>query len=248
MDKQIKRVVVKLSGESMADDSGFGISSEKITDFSKSIAKTAKSGVQLSFVLGGGNFYRGAQLEKSGLSRVTADHIGMLGTVMNCLALRDVLMKHQVDSVVMSAIPLPGLCEHYDRKNAHYHMEKGRVVLFAAGIGNPLFTTDTSASLRAIEIDADMLIKATQVDGIYNKDPHQFDDAQFLAHVTYDYIIDNKIEVMDLAAFCQCQRFDIQLVICNVLKDNALLDIIAGKNIGTRVTNKTPKKSLNEVQ
>ena len=237
MRQNIKRVLVKLSGEAMADSSGFGISSEKITEFSKCIATTIKTGVQLSFVLGGGNFYRGAQLERSGLSRVTADHIGMLGTVMNCLALRDVLMKHKVDSVVMSAIPLPGLCEHYDRKNAHYHMEKGRVVLFAAGIGNPLFTTDTSASLRAIEIDAEILIKATQVDGVYDKDPQKFKDAQFLKETTYEYIIDNKIEVMDLAAFCQCKDFNIKLVVCNVLKENALVDIINGKNIGTIVSN-----------
>lgn len=232
-----KRLVVKLSGEAMADTSGFGISSNKITDFAKSIALASKKDIQLSLVLGGGNFYRGAQLEKSGLSRVTADHIGMLGTVMNCLALRDVLMENNVDAVVMSAIPLPGLCEHYDRKNAHYHLEKGRVVLFAAGIGNPLFTTDTSASLRAIEIDADLLIKATQVDGIYDKDPQDHSDAQFLKETTYEFIIDNRIEVMDLAAFCQCQKFDLDLIVCNVLKENALVDIIDGKNIGTLVTN-----------
>lgn len=234
--KNKKRILVKLSGQAMAGSDGFGICSKKIESFASSLKQAQESDVQVACVLGGGNFYRGAQLEKSGLTRVTGDHIGMLGTVMNCLALRDVLDKQGVDAVVQSAIPLSGLCEHYNRHRAIDDLEKGKVVLFAAGTGNPLFTTDTSASLRAIEIQADMLIKATQVDGVYDKDPQKFKDAKLFKEVTYQSVIDQRLNVMDLSAFCQCQEFNIHLVICNILQENALADILNNKPVGTKIT------------
>lgn len=221
----------------MADHSGFGIAADNIKHFAQSIASVHQTGAQLAFVLGGGNFYRGVHLQESGLTRITGDQIGMLSTVLNSLALRDVLESLHVPTVVLSSMALPGICDIYDRRLAIKYLESGHVVLFAGGLGHPLFTTDTTASLRAIEIEADCLIKATNVDGIYDKDPHVHSDAQLLKSVSYEFVIEKKLGVMDLSAFCQCQEFDIHLIVCNILAPGALSDIIDGKDVGTSVQN-----------
>jgi uridylate kinase len=191
--------------------------------------------VQVGLVVGGGNLFRGAALQEAGLDRVTGDHMGMLATVMNALALRDALERSNISTQVMSAIPMSGVVDHYDRRKAIRALSDGDVVIFAAGTGNPFFTTDSSACLRGIEVDAQLVLKATKVDGIYSADPMKFPDAVKYEHLTYDEVLDKKLEVMDLTAICLCRDHQMPVRVFEMEKSGALLNIVRGGEEGTLI-------------
>jgi uridylate kinase len=192
-------------------------------------------GVQVGLVIGGGNLFRGAALNAAGMDRVTGDHMGMLATVMNALAMRDALERTNISSHVMSAIPMSGVVEHYDRRRAIRYIKDGDVVIFAAGTGNPFFTTDSAACLRGIEIDADVVLKATKVDGVYSADPMLDPSAELYDHLTYDQVLDKKLGVMDLTAICLCREHNMPLRVFRMSKPGALLNLIVGGAEGTLV-------------
>lgn len=230
-----KRVLIKLSGEALNGSVEFGIDPETIQRLAKEIAAVSKLGVQVGLVIGGGNLVRGRTLSKIGLDRVTADQMGMLATVMNALAMRDALELEGIGTRVMSAIPMSGLVDHYDRRKAIHHLNCNRVVIFAAGTGNPLVTTDSAASLRGIEIDADVILKGTSVDGIYSADPSIDKNATLYHHISYQEALDKELGIMDLAAFCQCRDYNMPIRVFNISKLNAMLAIINGADEGTLV-------------
>lgn len=230
------RILLKLSGEALAGDTDFGIDPKMVIRLSEEIIEVVKLGVQVGLVIGGGNLFRGKTLSIAGLDRVTGDHMGMLATVMNALAMRDVLERAGQATRVMSAIPMSGVVDYYDRRKAIHHLEKGRVVLFAAGTGNPLVTTDSAASLRAIEIGASALLKATNVDGIYSADPAKDPNAVQYRHLSYAQALEKELGVMDLSAFCQCRDYDVQIHVFNINKPDALLRVITGEEEGTVVS------------
>jgi uridylate kinase len=213
----------------------FGIDPEVIVRFAKEIAELNALGVELGVVVGGGNIFRGAGLASGGMERVSADHMGMLATVMNALALQDALEQQGIFCRVMSAIQINEVCEDYLRRRAIRHLEKGRVVIFAAGTGNPFFTTDSAASLRAVEIGAELMLKATQVDGVYNADPKKDPDAVRYTELSYDEVIDKRLGVMDTTAVVMCQENKIPLRIFDVHKQGNLAKIISGEDVGTLV-------------
>jgi uridylate kinase len=192
----------------------------------------------LGVVVGGGNLFRGAQLAKAGVDRVTGDHMGMLATVMNALALRDSLQQRGVQATVMSGLDMPQVCDRYTQREARQRIADGGIVIFAAGTGCPYFTTDTGASLRAVEIQADLMVKATKVDGIYNKDPVKFEDAVKYDHLDYDQAIDQRLAVMDVAAMILCNDNALDMVVCDMSQPGVLLELAEGKSIGTLVTRK----------
>lgn len=231
------RILIKLSGEALQGGGAFGIDPTMLTRLAGEIREIIKLKVQVAIVIGGGNLFRGATLSAAGIDRVTADQMGMLATVMNALALRDAIEKVEVPCRIMSAVGIGGIVPLYERLKAIHHLECGRVVVFTAGTGNPLVTTDSAASLRAIEIKADILLKATNVDGIYNADPVKVKDAQMYQHLTYADVLENELGVMDLAAFCQCRDHNMQLRVFNVNRPGALLRIISGQAEGTLVSN-----------
>ncbi len=214
----------------------YGIDPQVINRISKEIAQVHQLGIQIGIVIGGGNIFRGAGLSKSGIDRVTGDHMGMLATVMNSLALQNALEKQGIKVRVMSAIGIHEVCEDYIRRRAIRHLEKGNITVFAAGIGNPFFTTDSAASLRAIEINADVVLKATKVDGIYSADPVTDPTAYKYEHLTYDEVIEKKLAVMDTSAVVLCRDRNMPIQIFNMNKEGALMEIVKGKNIGTVVT------------
>ncbi len=214
----------------------YGIDPQVINRISKEIAQVHQLGIQIGIVIGGGNIFRGAGLSKSGIDRVTGDHMGMLATVMNSLALQNSLEKQGIKVRVMSAIGIHEVCEDYIRRRAIRHLEKGNITVFAAGIGNPFFTTDSAASLRAIEINADVVLKATKVDGIYSADPVTDPTAFKYEHLTYDEVIEKKLAVMDTSAVVLCRDRNMPIQIFNMNKEGALMEIVKGKNIGTVVT------------
>ncbi|RKZ96506.1 MAG: UMP kinase [Gammaproteobacteria bacterium] len=230
-----KRVLLKLSGEALMGNADFGIDPEVISHFAKEIAELSAQGVELGVVIGGGNIFRGAGLAASGIDRVSGDHMGMLATVMNALALQDALERQGAFCRVMSAIRINQVCEDYLRRRAIRHLEKGRVVIFAAGTGNPFFTTDSAASLRAVEIGADLMLKATQVDGVYSADPKKDPDAIRYTELSYDEVINKRLAVMDTTAVVMCQEQQMPLRIFDVHKDGNLTKIIYGEDIGTLV-------------
>jgi len=230
-----KRILLKLSGEALLGEVDYGIDPKVIGRVAREIREVLNLGVEVGVVIGGGNIFRGAGLAAAGMDRVSADHMGMLATVMNALALQDALEKINAPARVMSAIKINEVCEDYIRRRAIRHLEKGRVVIFAAGTGNPFFTTDSAASLRAIEISADLVLKATKVDGIYSADPMKFPDAIRFDHLTYDEVIDRKLQVMDTAAFVLCRDNKLPLRIFNMNRAGDLMRIVRGENIGTRV-------------
>jgi uridylate kinase len=192
-------------------------------------------GVQVGLVVGGGNLFRGAALQAAGLDRVTGDHMGMLATVMNALALRDALERSNIATQVMSSIPMSGVVDHYDRRKAIRALSNGDVVIFAAGTGNPFFTTDSSACLRGIEVEADLVLKATKVDGVYSADPMKFSDAVKFDRLTYDEVLDKKLEVMDLTAICLCRDHNMPVRVFEMEKQGALLSIVRGGQVGTLI-------------
>jgi len=230
-----QRVLLKLSGEALMGDLDYGIEPKVIQRLAREIAAAHKAGVEIAIVIGGGNIFRGAGLARSGMDRVTGDYMGMLATVMNALAIQDALEALDMHARVMSALQIHDVCEDYIRRRAVRHLEKGRVVILAAGTGNPFFTTDTAASLRAIEIGADVLLKATKVDGVYDDDPASNPDASRFETITYDQVINDKLGVMDATAIVMCRDNDLPLRVFDLRRPNALVEAITGDRIGTLV-------------
>lgn len=233
---QYHRVLLKLSGEALMGDLDYGIEPTVIQRLASEIATARNSGVEIAIVIGGGNIFRGAGLARAGMDRVTGDYMGMLATVMNALAIQDALENLDVYARVMSALKINQVCEDYIRRRAVRHLEKGRVVILAAGTGNPFFTTDTAASLRAIEIGADVLLKATKVNGVYDCDPVKNPNAKRFETVSYDQVLAEKLSVMDATAIVMCRDNDLPLRIFDLTKTDALVHAMAGENIGTVVT------------
>lgn len=231
-----RRILLKLSGEALMGNGDYGIDPAVINGLAKEIIGAQKAGAEIGVVIGGGNIFRGAGLAAGGMDRVTGDHMGMLATVINALAMQDALEKHGVNARVMSAIKINQICEDYIRRRAVRHLEKGRIAIFAAGTGNPFFTTDSAAALRATEINAELLLKATKVDGIYDSDPKKNPAATRFDKLTYDEVIQRNLQVMDTAAFALCRENDIPLRIYDIGREGALMDILKGENIGTLVT------------
>ncbi len=229
----MKRYLLKLSGEALIGKYNYGIDPDIVNDISSNIVEVNKTKNQLAVVVGGGNIFRGAGLAEAGLDRVTGDNIGMLATVINSLALQDAIEKLGVQCRVMSAVRINQISEDYIRRRAIRHLEKNRVVIFAAGTGNPFFTTDTAASLRAIEINADMVLKATKVDGVYDKDPEKHKDAKLYKELTYNQVLHDELKVMDTTAVVLCKENNIPLRVFNMLKKGTLMSIINGEGAGT---------------
>jgi len=234
-DKKYKRILLKLSGEALTGTESFGIDPKILDLMALEIGQLVGIGVQVGLVVGGGNLFRGAALQAAGLDRVTGDHMGMLATVMNALALRDALERSNIATQVMSAIPMSGVVDHYDRRKAVRALTDGDVVIFAAGTGNPFFTTDSSACLRGIEMGAELVLKATKVDGVYSADPMKVPDAIKYDYLTYDEVLDKKLEVMDLTAICLCRDHDMPVRVFEMEKQGALLNIVRGGDDGTLI-------------
>ncbi|MDG1945364.1 MAG: UMP kinase [Halioglobus sp.] len=234
-DKKYKRILLKLSGEALTGSESFGIDPKVLDSMAMAIGQLVGIGVQVGLVVGGGNLFRGAALQKAGLDRVTGDQMGMLATVMNALAMRDALERSNIATQAMSAIPMSGVVDHYDRRKAIRALMNGDVVIFSAGTGNPFFTTDSAACLRAIEMDADLVVKATKVDGVYSADPVKVPDAVKYEHLTYDEVLDKKLEVMDLTAICLCRDHNMPVRVFEMEKPGALLNIVRGGNEGTLI-------------
>ena len=230
-----QRVLLKLSGEALMGSADYGIDPEVIARVAGEIKSIVDCGVQVGVVIGGGNIFRGAGLAASGMDRVTGDHMGMLATVINSLAMQEAVEKLGLRARVMSAIKINQMCEDYIRRRAVRHLEKGRVVIFAAGTGNPFFTTDSAASLRAIEINADILLKATKVDGVYSADPLKEPDAIRYDELSYDEAIEQKLAVMDATALVLCRDNHLPLRVLNINEPGAMLKLLKGNNIGTLV-------------
>ncbi len=236
-DKKYKRILLKLSGEALMGDADFGIDPKVLDRMAVEVGQLVGLGVQIGMVIGGGNLFRGAALNAAGMERVTGDHMGMLATVMNALAMRDALERANIATRVMSAIPMSGVVEHYDRRTAIRHLRSGDVVIFAAGTGNPFFTTDSAACLRGIEIDAELILKATKVDGVYSADPNLVPDAIKFDRLTYDEVLDKKLGVMDLTAICLVRDHDIPVRVFNMNKPGALLHNVMSAGDGTTIEN-----------
>jgi uridylate kinase len=229
------RILLKLSGEALLGAADYGIDPVVLQRVAGEIAEAHSAGVQIGVVIGGGNIFRGAGLAATGMDRVTGDHMGMLATVMNALALQDALEKLSAKVRVMSAIRINDVCEDFIRRRAIRHIEKGRIAIFAAGLGNPFFTTDSAAALRAVEIGAQLLLKATKVDGVYSADPARHADAKRFDTLSYDDVIERKLAVMDTAAFALCRDHDLPIRIYDMGRPGNLMRIVRGEPIGTLV-------------
>jgi len=232
-----RRILVKLSGEALMGNSDYGIDPLFLKRLAAEVAAVRENGAEIAVVIGGGNLFRGAGLARAGMDRVTADQMGMLATVMNSLALQDALEQIGVFARVMSAIRINEVCEDYIRRRAIRHLEKGRITIFAAGTGSPFFTTDTAASLRAIEIEADLLLKATKVDGVYDSDPMLNPSAKRYDRLTYDQVLDGRLNVMDATAIVLCRDHHLPLRVFNLNEPGALVRVARGEEVGTLVTN-----------
>jgi uridylate kinase len=230
-----QRVLLKLSGEALMGSQDFGIDPAVVERVSAEIAEVVNCGVEVGLVIGGGNIFRGVSLAGAGMERATADHMGMLATVINALAVQDGLEKSGLEVRVMSALPIHQVCEDYVRRRAVRHLERGRVVIFAAGTGNPFFTTDSAASLRGIEINADLVMKATKVDGVYSDDPVKNPDAKRYSKLTFDEVLDKKLGVMDLTAIVLCRDNNMPLKVFDMNKHGALMRVMQGEDEGTLV-------------
>jgi uridylate kinase len=231
-----KRLLLKMSGEALMGDGDFGIDSATLARYAADIAELVAKGIQVGVVIGGGNIFRGAGLAGGGFDRVRGDHMGMLATVMNSLAMQDQLTKLNIDARTLSAFRIDTVCESYSRDVAVAHLEAGRVAIMAAGTGNPYFTTDSAASLRAIEIGADLMIKATKVDGVYSADPKKDPDAEFYATLTYDQVLAQGLGVMDATAVVLCKENNMPLRVMNINEQGALTRLVSGDSVGTLVT------------
>ena len=230
-----KKILLKLSGEALMGDQEFGISSDVITSYAKQIKEIVDLGVEVSIVIGGGNIFRGISGAAQGVDRVTGDHMGMLATVINSLALQNSIEKLGVPTRVQTAIAMPTVAEPFIKRRAQSHLEKGRVVIFGAGTGNPYFTTDTAAALRAIEMETDVVIKATKVDGIYDKDPVKYPDAKKYETVTYNEVLAKDLKVMDATAISLCRENKLPIIVFNSLVEGNLKKVVMGEHIGTTV-------------
>ena len=237
-----QRILVKLSGEALMGELNSGIDPRVVDRLASELIALQKADVEVACVVGGGNLFRGAALAAAGLDRVSADQMGMLATVMNALALQDALWRQGAVAAVMSGLDMPQVCDRYTQRDARRRIASGEIIVLAAGTGSPYFTTDTGASLRAIEIKADLLIKATKVDGIYDRDPVNDSDAVRYVHLDYDEAIDHRLAVMDVAAMILCNDNGLDLVVCDINQPSALLDLAMGKSVGTRVTRKETRK------
>ena len=235
-EEAFKRILLKLSGEALLGKEDYGIDPDIIHRIAVEISDVSKLGIQVAVVIGGGNIFRGAGLAESGIDRVTGDHMGMLATVVNSLALQDALESINADARVMSAVSVHDVCEDYIRRRAIRHLEKGRVVICAGGTGNPFFTTDTAAALRAIEIGADIVLKATKVDGVYSADPVKDPSAVRFDQLGYDQVIESKLGVMDANAIVLCRGQDMPIRVFNVFDEGNLVRIMQGEPIGTLVS------------
>jgi len=235
-NKKINRILLKLSGEALLGKKPFGVDPDVLVYLAKEIKSIVDAGVQTGIVIGGGNIFRGEGLAQSGIDRVTGDQMGMLATIINALALQDALERQGLVARVMSALKVNEVCEDYIRRRAIRHLEKGRVTIFSAGTGNPYFTTDSAASLRAVEIEADLLIKATRVNGVFSQDPLRNDDALHFESISYDEFISKKLSVMDTTSIVMCRDNNLPVRVYDMNIPNALFDIVKGKNIGTLIS------------
>jgi len=231
-----RRVLLKLSGEALAGDQGFGISTQAIGRLTAQVEAVHAMGVSLGVVIGGGNIVRGTQASAEGMDRVNADYMGMLATIINALALQDVLEQKEVQTRVMTAIRMEELAEPYIRRRALRHLEKGRVVIFAGGTGNPYFSTDTAAVLRAIEMEADVLIKATKVKGVFSADPTRDPDAEFFPSLSFMEVMTRDLKVMDTAAVSLCRDNDLPIIVLDIREPSAVVSAIRGEDVGTLVS------------
>ncbi len=234
-----KRILLKLSGESLQGDLEYGISSDVLAHFGEEIQDAVTLGVQVGIVIGGGNIYRGVSNSPDGIDKVTGDHMGMLGTVINALALQNMLEHKGVFTRLLSAIKMEEVAESFIRRRAVRHLEKGRVVIFGAGTGNPYFTTDTAAALRAVEIEADVIIKATRVDGVYDADPEKVPDAMKFDELTHLEILKRGLRIMDLTAITLCKENNLPIVVMDISKKGNLRRLLVGGSVGTRVVTST---------
>ena len=232
----LEKVLIKISGEYLAGKKEFGISPSTLSEISDSISKVQSKGVEISIVIGGGNFFRGEAIASRGMDRVTADYMGMMATVMNSLALQSELEKKGLDSRVMSALTIRKVAEPYIRRKAIRHLEKGRIIILAGGTGNPYFTTDTTAALRSVEIGAQAVLKATKVDGVYSDDPHKNPDAKKYTHLTFKDVLNKELKVMDLTAITLCKENNLPIVVFDISKKDALFNIFNNKNEGTLIS------------
>jgi uridylate kinase len=227
------RILLKLSGEALIGEEGFGIDPKVLDRMALEIKALIDNGIQVGLVIGGGNIFRGAGLAKAGMNRVVGDHMGMLATVMNGLAMRDALSRADVNALLMSAIPLDGVCESYNWSTAIKYLKLGAVVIFSAGTGNPFFTTDSAACLRGIEIEADAVLKGTKVDGVYDCDPAKDPDAILFGVIDYQVVLEKELKIMDLAAFTLARDHSLPICVFNMNKPNALMRVVQGKKEGT---------------
>jgi len=230
-----KRVLLKLSGEALVGNKKYGIDDTIIKEFASQLSQVQKQKTELIIVIGGGNFFRGSDLEKIGIQRVTADHMGMLATVINSLALQSSIEQLNIECRVMSSVTIDAVCEKYIKRKAERHLEKGRIIILAAGTGNPYFTTDSAASLRAIELNAQIMLKGTKVDGIYDKDPIKYSDAVLYKSISYSDILKKNLEVMDATAVVMCKENNMPLKVFNILKKGNLKKAILNGKIGTNI-------------
>lgn len=237
LEPKYRRVLLKLSGEALLGNGDYGIDTATMDNVAVKVRELRQHGIEIAMVIGAGNIFRGAGLAAQGMERVTADQIGMLGTIINALALQDALERQGLFARVMSAIRINELCEDYLRRRAIRHLEKGRVVVFAAGTGNPFFTTDSAAALRAVEVDCDLVIKATKVDGVYSDDPVKVPEAKRYPRLGYDEVLRRRLEVMDATAVVLCRDHDLPLRVIDMNKPGALLRTVMGEDEGTLVEN-----------
>jgi len=230
-----QRILLKLSGEALMGQGDFGIDPVVIARVASEVGELTAAGVQIGLVIGGGNIFRGAGLAKSGIDRVSGDHMGMLATVMNSLAMQDALTRTEVGARVMSALRMEQVCDYYVRRDALQHLRRGEVVILAAGTGNPYFTTDSAASLRAVEIGAQLMIKATKVDGVYSSDPVTDPDAAFYPRLSYDRVLAEGLQVMDTTAIVLCRDNGVPLRVMNINESGALMRLMQGESVGSLV-------------
>ena len=230
-----KRILLKLSGESLIGDGEYGIDSKMLAKYANEIKSVVKKNLQLAIVIGGGNIYRGVESEGAGFDRVQGDHMGMLATIINGMALQSALESLSIETRLLTAIRMEQVAEPYIRRKAMRHLQKGRVVIFGGGTGNPYFTTDTAGTLRAIEIEADIILKGTRVDGIYSHDPEKYISAKKFDSITFEEVLEKKLSIMDLTAFTLCQENNLPIKVFNMNEKGNLLKICNGENVGTLV-------------
>lgn len=235
MQKPYKRILLKLSGEALVGDGEYGISSDRLIQYTDQVKQAVDAGIEVAIVIGGGNIYRGMRAEETGIERAQGDYMGMLATVINGLAIQSILENKGVHTRLLSSIEMKQVCEPYIRRRAIRHLEKGRVVILAAGIGDPYFTTDTTAALRGVELNADILLKGTRVDGIYTADPEKDSTAEKYDKLTFDEVYEKGLKVMDMTAFTHCRENGLKIVVFDMNKEGNLMKLIHGETIGTLV-------------